>query len=89
MPGNRKGETSVQDHIHRLFAQDGPLTRSADGYERRPEQVRLAEEVAKTLENREVLLADCPTGTGKSLGYLAPAVLSGKKVAVSTATIAL
>ncbi len=89
MPDNGKDEAPVRDQLNRLFAQDGPLARSADGYDHRPEQARLAEEVARTLESGGVLLADCPTGTGKSLGYLAPAVLSGQKVVVSTATIAL
>ena len=49
----------------------------------------LAREVAATFRNKGVLLADAPTGTGKSLAYLAPAVLSGEKVVVSTATLAL
>jgi ATP-dependent DNA helicase DinG len=75
--------------VEKIFAPNGPLSRLDGGYERRPEQVRLAGEVARALEGEDVLLADCPTGTGKSLGYLAPAVLSGKKVVVSTATIAL
>jgi ATP-dependent DNA helicase DinG len=51
--------------------------------------VDLAREVAKTFRNRGVLLADAPTGTGKSLAYLAPALISGEKVVVSTATLAL
>lgn len=89
MPANGKGEALVRDQLNRLFAGDGALARSVDGYEHRPEQARLAEEAARTLESGGVLLADCPTGTGKSLGYLAPAVLSGQKVVVSTATIAL
>ena len=89
MPDNGKGEAPVRDQLNRLFARGGPLARASDGYERRPEQERLAAEVAKALESGGVLLADCPTGTGKSLGYLAPAVLSGQKVIVSTATIAL
>lgn len=75
--------------VEAVFAAGGPLSRLYEGYTRRPEQVRLAGEVAHALEAGDVLLADCPTGTGKSLGYLAPAVLSGKKVVVSTATIAL
>lgn len=51
--------------------------------------MRLSQEVAAALEARDVLLADAPTGTGKSLAYAAAAVLSGQKVVVSTATIAL
>jgi ATP-dependent DNA helicase DinG len=85
--GNHYGRSPVD--VEEIFAPDGPLSRLDAGYERRPEQVRLAGEVSRALEVNDVLLADCPTGTGKSLGYLAPAVLSGKKVVVSTATIAL
>ncbi|MBA3795358.1 MAG: hypothetical protein H0X19_14660 [Rubrobacter sp.] len=47
----------------------------------------------KTLEWGGVLLADAPTGTGKSAAYLAPAILdvasNGGRVVVSTATLAL
>lgn len=72
-----------------LFAPGGPLASAKPGYRERPQQVDLAREVARTFGERGVLLADAPTGTGKSLSYLAPAVLSGEKVVVSTATLAL
>ena len=72
-----------------LFAPGGPLASAKPGYRERPQQVDLAREVAAAFRNKGVLLADAPTGTGKSLSYLAPAVLSGKKVVVSTATLAL
>lgn len=49
----------------------------------------MAREVARALAGHDVLLADAPTGTGKSLAYAAAAVLSGRKVVISTATIAL
>jgi ATP-dependent DNA helicase DinG len=71
-----------------LFAEGGPLSRVKTGYSARPEQVRLAKAVAQTLSEKGVLLADAPTGTGKSLSHLAPAALAGKAV-VSTATIQL
>ncbi len=76
-----------------LFATDGPLASRKPGYRERPEQVALAEAVEECFDSRSVLLADAPTGTGKSLGYLAPAILRaaqrGEKVVVSTATLAL
>lgn len=60
------------------------------GFEERPQQLRLAKEVAKTLNNGGCLLAEAGTGTGKSLAYLLPAAQyargSGKQVAVSTHT---
>ena len=76
MPDNGKGETPVRDQLHRLFAQDGPLARSADGYERRPEQERMAVEVAKALESGGVLLAGYFGKAAQSMGdaYLLPAI---------------
>ena len=59
------------------------------GYERRPEQLALAEAVERSLETGEHLLAEAGTGTGKSLAYLIPALESGQRVVVATATKAL
>jgi ATP-dependent DNA helicase DinG len=59
------------------------------GYEHRPEQLALAEAVADALAAGEHLLAQAGTGVGKSLGYLLPALDSGQRVVVATATKAL
>jgi ATP-dependent DNA helicase DinG len=59
------------------------------GFEERPEQLALAEAVANALAADEHLLAQAGTGTGKSLGYLLPALESGRRVVVATATKAL
>ena len=76
-----------------LFSADGPLSKRKPGYSERPEQVDLAAAVEECFDSKSVLLCDAPTGTGKSLGYLAPAILRaaqrGEKVVVSTATLAL
>ncbi len=58
-------------------------------YEERPGQVRMAEAVANALATEKTLFVEAGTGTGKTLAYLIPAVLSGKKVIISTATRAL
>ena len=58
-------------------------------YEHRPEQIALAEAVERALAEEEHLLAQAGTGTGKSLGYLLPALQSGRRVVVATATKAL
>jgi ATP-dependent DNA helicase DinG len=79
----------VKSSLGDLFAPGGPLASAKPGYQRRPQQVGFAREVATTFREKGVLLADAPTGTGKSLSYLAPAVVSGEKVVVSTATLAL
>jgi ATP-dependent DNA helicase DinG len=59
------------------------------GYERRPEQLALTEAVERALASGEHLLAEAGTGTGKSLAYLIPALESGQRVVVATATKAL
>ena len=58
-------------------------------YEHRPEQLALAAAVERALADEEHLLAQAGTGTGKSLGYLVPALASGRRVVVATATKAL
>ncbi len=67
---------------------------AAIGGQPRAGQVRMAEEVARTLASGEHVLVQAGTGTGKSLGYLAPALASlvenpGSRVVVATATLAL
>jgi ATP-dependent DNA helicase DinG len=68
------------------FAPDGPLARALPGFEARTGQVEMAEAVASVLSNRGVLLAEAGTGTGKTLAYLIPAILSRERVLVSTGT---
>lgn len=64
----------------------GPLSRALPGYEHRPSQGAMADAVEDTLEHGGVLLVEAGTGTGKTLAYLVPALLSGKKVVISTGT---
>jgi ATP-dependent DNA helicase DinG len=72
-----------------LFGPDGRLAATLAGYEPRGEQEELAAAVAGALESCEHLVAEAGTGTGKSLAYLLPALLSGRRVVVATATKAL
>ena len=74
--------TAVDD----AFADDGPLARGIDQFEPRAGQRRMAREVAAVLADGGVLLAEAGTGTGKTLAYLVPAILSGHRVLVSTGT---
>ncbi|MDQ4008499.1 MAG: ATP-dependent DNA helicase, partial [Actinomycetota bacterium] len=55
----------------------------------RPGQVEMVKAVARALDAREHLLVQAGTGTGKSLGYLVPAILYDGRVVVATATLAL
>ncbi|MBI1798669.1 MAG: ATP-dependent DNA helicase [Candidatus Eisenbacteria bacterium] len=79
--------------VEKVFAEDGPLARGWPRYERRDAQVALSIEIARTLEHGGVLLAEAPTGVGKSLAYLVPAALlsreSGGRVVVATCTRSL
>jgi len=74
------------DRVAQVFEDDGPLARAFDGFEPRPGQRRLAESVAEVLTRGGTLVAEAGTGTGKTLAYLVPAVLSGKRVLISTGT---
>ena len=68
------------------FSADGPLARAIPGYKVRQQQIEMAQAVAEVIEARGVLIAEAGTGTGKTVAYLVPALLSGGKVIVSTGT---
>ncbi|WP_312914334.1 ATP-dependent DNA helicase [Stenotrophomonas sp.] len=67
----------------------GALARQLDAFVPRPAQLRLTAAIADTFQQRDVLLAEAGTGTGKTYAYLVPALLSGLKTIVSTGTRAL
>lgn len=62
---------------------------TAVGGTERPGQVTMAETVAEAIDDGSHLLVQAGTGTGKSLGYLVPALAHGERVVVATATLAL
>ena len=64
----------------------GVVGKLPGGGEARPGQVEMAEAVATAIEHVRHLVVQAGTGTGKSLGYLVPAVLSGQRTVVATAT---
>jgi ATP-dependent DNA helicase DinG len=72
-----------------FFGPGGPLARALDGYELRPSQLQMAEAVRRALLDSRHALIEAPTGTGKSLAYLMPAVLSRKRVVIATANKSL
>lgn len=69
-----------------FFSRTGVLSRWHPNFEFRPGQLEMAEAVESALAEKRHLLVDAGTGTGKTLAYLVPAILSGKKVVVSTGT---
>ena len=80
---------AVTKVLAELFGPAGPLARNLAGYAPRPEQLAMAEHVLAALEERETLIIEAGTGTGKTFAYLVPALLSGRRVIVSTGTRAL
>ena len=84
---------SLVTQVERAFAPGGALARHWPAWEARAGQRELAIEVARTFAHGGVLLAEAPTGVGKSLAYLLPAVLhaaaSGERVVVATCTRSL
>ena len=75
--------------MHQAFTEGGALAATLPGFEPRAEQAALAEAVELALLRGEHLVAEAGTGTGKSLAYLLPALESGQRVVVATATKAL
>lgn len=72
--------------MQQIFGSDGLLARALPNYEERPQQVAMSQRVWEALHERQTLLVEAGTGTGKTLAYLIPAILSGLKVVVSTGT---
>jgi len=72
--------------IGEVFAAGGPLARALADYRPRRSQQRMAACVADAIEERHALLVEAGTGTGKTFAYLVPALLSGRRVIVSTGT---
>ncbi|MBU1191174.1 MAG: ATP-dependent DNA helicase [Gammaproteobacteria bacterium] len=72
--------------LNDVFAAAGLLARKLPGYAPRAAQRSMAEAVATTLDKGGQLVVEAGTGTGKTFAYLAPALLSGRKVIVSTGT---
>jgi ATP-dependent DNA helicase DinG len=69
-----------------IFAADGPLAAGLPDFVPRPSQVEMAEAVAAALEGGSALLIEAGTGTGKTFAYLVPALLSGRRILLSTGT---
>ena len=76
----------MQDEITGILGPQGLLARRVAGFNFRPQQLEMAQAVAEAIEERGVLVSEAGTGTGKTFAYLVPALLSGRKVIVSTGT---
>jgi len=77
---------SLSDVVREMFTPQGPLARATAFFQPRQGQTDMALAVAHTLEHGGSLVVEAGTGVGKTFAYLVPALLSGERVLVSTAT---
>ncbi|HET8733855.1 MAG TPA: DEAD/DEAH box helicase, partial [Anaeromyxobacteraceae bacterium] len=75
--------------VEGVLGEGGRLASALPAYEHRADQLEMARAVERAIERRGYLVAEAGTGTGKTLAYLVPAVLTGRRVVVATATHAL
>ncbi len=90
---------NLAEETEKIFAPAGILSKKLPGYESRPGQLTMAGAVARTLEDDRLdneagqmglkLAVEAETGIGKTLAYLVPSVLSGRKIIISTNTLNL
>ena len=85
-PASRLGLAAA---VEEAFRADGVLSRADPGFRPRSGQTTMALAVAQTVEHGGSLVVEAGTGVGKTFAYLVPALLSGERVLVSTATKAL
>jgi ATP-dependent DNA helicase DinG len=78
--------TARKATARQFFAAGGTLSKWHPAYEFREGQVAMAEAVESALADKRHLIVEAGTGTGKTLAYLVPALLSGKRIVVSTGT---
>ncbi|HEY0181018.1 MAG TPA: ATP-dependent DNA helicase, partial [Dokdonella sp.] len=69
-----------------LLGADGPFAREVPGFAPRASQQAMAAAVEAAIADRQALIAEAGTGTGKTYAYLVPALTSGRRVIVSTGT---
>ncbi len=69
-----------------ILSEAGPLANKIPGFASRHSQQEMAQRIEQALAEQEVFIAESGTGTGKTLAYLVPALLSGKKIIISTGT---
>lgn len=72
--------------VENIFSEDGLLADSFPGYQVRDAQAEMARAVRHVIEKNDQLIVEAGTGTGKTFAYLIPALLSGKKIIISTGT---
>ncbi len=82
-------ETKVTITMADIFGPGGMLEKCHPGYEFRRAQLEMAEMIDEAFQKHQHTLIEAGTGTGKTLAYLIPAIRSGRRVVISTATKSL
>ncbi len=76
--------------IQAVFGTDGLVAQNHENYEHRDGQIKMAESIARTFQEKKHLIVEAPTGTGKTLAYLIPAIAESfrtkKRIIISTGT---
>ncbi|MGO2510043.1 MAG: ATP-dependent DNA helicase [Vibrio hibernica] len=70
--------------IAKTFSASGALGKAISGFQPRQPQIDMAQAVQDAIDHQHQLVVEAGTGTGKTFAYLVPALLSGKKVIIST-----
>lgn len=76
----------MHQELERLFADTGLIATATSHYRPRKAQIEMAQAIAAAIQERQSLMVEAGTGTGKTFAYLVPALLWGGKVIVSTGT---
>ncbi len=77
---------SEMDDMQQVLGSVGLLSQRVPGFSFRPQQLAMAQAVERAIADRQVLICEAGTGTGKTFAYLIPALLSGKKIIISSCT---
>ncbi|MCL4782329.1 MAG: ATP-dependent DNA helicase [Bryobacterales bacterium] len=86
MPTSAPPRREPASQVFEFFSREGLLSRWHPNFEYRPGQLQMARAVEAAMRERRHLIVEAGTGTGKTLAYLVPALLSGKRVVISTGT---
>jgi len=89
MPKKAAAAKSEEVTIEGIFGTGGLLESRHPGYEFRSSQLAMAEIVDEAFQKHQHAIIEAGTGTGKTLAYLIPAIRSGRRVVISTATKSL
>jgi len=73
-------------NIHEVLGDDGLFAKAIPGFHPRHAQLEMAQHIEHAIAKRELLVCEAGTGTGKTFAYLVPALMSGRKIIISTGT---